>query len=487
MNAVKPTLSLCMIMKNEERWIAQCLKSVQGLVDEIVIVDTGSTDRSIEIAKSFGAKVYEHAWEDDFSKSRNRSLDYATGEWILVLDADEVIATSDKEKIIQLIKNPPAPLIFLTQLNYIDCSETYGWVPNILTVPEAKDYPGYVESKLVRLFKKSAARFQGVVHEHAEPLNTASALYWSDIYVHHYGKYSKSEIIKKKNDLYFKLGLKKIELSPHLAQAYYELGAQYIEHGSLSEAKEILLRGEKVAPTNTGIQLILAHVEMRQNNTSSAIQRFLKVLEMEPQNVSPYIYLPGLFIEMKQFNLAEEIINKGEVIVQNYPSFHINKGALKVNQGNYRKAIRSYLKAIEINPRHAAAHLSLAACYVEIEEWENAEKHYQIALESKQTRLNALKGLGKNYFKQKKYDQALIFIEKAIAEMPEDSLEKNLLFLWKAVLFVIKEDNISAKQSLQKISSFNDFEEIHLNSLNECLKKISTNDQKGVFYGNQHT
>src|SRR4051794_40673333 len=82
-------LSLCMIVKNESKHLANCLESVEGVVDEIIIVDTGSTDDTVEIAKSYGAKVYHYEWNDNFSDARNESIKYATGDWILVLDADE--------------------------------------------------------------------------------------------------------------------------------------------------------------------------------------------------------------------------------------------------------------------------------------------------------------------------------------------------------------------------------------------------------------
>ena len=73
-------LSLCMIVRNEERHIKRCLESVKGLVDEIIIVDTGSTDNTVSIAKRLGANVYLHEWENDFSKARNESLKYANGD-----------------------------------------------------------------------------------------------------------------------------------------------------------------------------------------------------------------------------------------------------------------------------------------------------------------------------------------------------------------------------------------------------------------------
>jgi glycosyltransferase involved in cell wall biosynthesis/Tfp pilus assembly protein PilF len=80
-----------MIVKNEEEMLHRCLKSVKDFVDEIIVVDTGSTDQTVEIAKRFGAQVFHHAWEDNFSKHRNQSLQYATGEWFIYLDADEEI------------------------------------------------------------------------------------------------------------------------------------------------------------------------------------------------------------------------------------------------------------------------------------------------------------------------------------------------------------------------------------------------------------
>src|SRR5436190_22371274 len=92
-------LSLCMIVKNESKHLANCLESVDGVVDEIIIVDTGSTDNTIEIAEKYGAKVFHYKWHDDFGAARNEALKYASGDWVLVLDADEVLSDESKDKI----------------------------------------------------------------------------------------------------------------------------------------------------------------------------------------------------------------------------------------------------------------------------------------------------------------------------------------------------------------------------------------------------
>lgn len=84
-------LSLCMMVKDEEEMLPRCLASVREFVDEIIVVDTGSTDRTPQIAESFGARVYHHPWEDHFSKHRNQSIRYATGDWFMYLDGDEEI------------------------------------------------------------------------------------------------------------------------------------------------------------------------------------------------------------------------------------------------------------------------------------------------------------------------------------------------------------------------------------------------------------
>jgi len=99
-----PRISLCMIVRNEEEVLHRCLESASPWVDEIIIVDTGSDDRSVEIAREFGAQVHEHPWEDDFSAARNAALGHATGEWILSLDADEVLSPKAGKELRRVVR-----------------------------------------------------------------------------------------------------------------------------------------------------------------------------------------------------------------------------------------------------------------------------------------------------------------------------------------------------------------------------------------------
>ena len=93
-----------MIVKDEEKNLANCLESVRGIFDEIVVVDTGSTDRTVEIARSFGANVFDFVWVDSFSAARNEALAHATGDFAFWLDADDVVEPGQRVKLVDLLQ-----------------------------------------------------------------------------------------------------------------------------------------------------------------------------------------------------------------------------------------------------------------------------------------------------------------------------------------------------------------------------------------------
>ncbi|MFZ9738568.1 MAG: glycosyltransferase [Prochlorotrichaceae cyanobacterium] len=99
-------LSLCMIVRNEAETLPQCLQSVSGIVDEAIVLDTGSTDLTVQVARSCGAKVYESTWKNDFALARNECLSYAQGEWVLVLDADEQFIRTTAPALALLMEDP---------------------------------------------------------------------------------------------------------------------------------------------------------------------------------------------------------------------------------------------------------------------------------------------------------------------------------------------------------------------------------------------
>lgn len=151
-----------MIVRNEERFLATCLESVADVVDEIIVVDTGSEDRTIEIARSFGATILEREWRNDFSWARNQSIESATKRWILFLDADEELTPESK----------PALLDLKNALAYHDAV----WVR---CYNESDDYrgTGSMSHALIRIFPNCPEiRFRGLIHEFPSVNNSASGL-----------------------------------------------------------------------------------------------------------------------------------------------------------------------------------------------------------------------------------------------------------------------------------------------------------------------
>ncbi len=148
-NPHKNTVSLCMIVKNEEEHLRDCLDSVHDLVDQIVVIDTGSTDKTIEIAREFGAEVHDFQWCDDFSAARNESIKYAKCKWILWVDADERLRPDTKKSFKKCLRNFPQPILYTVSIRSI--------------TDKGKNYH---DSDAHRLFMRHPKiKFEGVIHE----------------------------------------------------------------------------------------------------------------------------------------------------------------------------------------------------------------------------------------------------------------------------------------------------------------------------------
>lgn len=131
-------MSLCMIVQNEEHYLARCVHSAGHLAAEMIIADTGSTDRTQEIAAAFGAKLFDIPWEGDFAKARNAAFAAASRKWILVLDADEAISTRDVERLASLlVESASNPAAFRVRTrNYTFHASTVGWRANDGAYPD---------------------------------------------------------------------------------------------------------------------------------------------------------------------------------------------------------------------------------------------------------------------------------------------------------------------------------------------------------------
>jgi O-antigen biosynthesis protein len=147
-SASNPTLSVCLIVKNEEKFLGQCLKSIRDLARQIVVVDTGSTDRTIEIAKEFGAEIHSFAWNDNFADARNAALEHATGDWILMLDADEELPAEQHSRLLADLKKSDALAFRLPLVNRGHEAEGRSFVPRLFRNAPGIFYSGRVHEQI---------------------------------------------------------------------------------------------------------------------------------------------------------------------------------------------------------------------------------------------------------------------------------------------------------------------------------------------------
>ena len=232
-----PTLALSMIVKNAAGDLPECLGSVAGIVDEIVVADSGSSDESIEIARKRGAKTLSIPWENDYAKARNLSLAQVTSDWVLMLDADERLDPNARHKLPPLLANRSVAGYQVTIRNYVADASKKIWDrpshPNDGSYAPSQQYPAYIDHENVRLFRRHPEiYFVGRVHETVgwRIKDTGRKLGVADFCIHHFGMVRGEEVLRKKILFYRDLGLQKIAESPRNAQAHFEVGIVELEN-----------------------------------------------------------------------------------------------------------------------------------------------------------------------------------------------------------------------------------------------------------------
>lgn len=266
-----PKLSLSMIVKNEEPHLARCLSSVKDVVDEIIVVDTGSDDKTIEIAESFGAKVFHFDWVNDFSAARNFALSKSTGDWILYLDADEELSRDSIYNLKKRINEKPAA---------INC------IVKSLTAEKSK----FGIMKYPRLFPNDTRiKFEGIVHEQIQNSldKNKIPLIDSDIEIIHYGYILDEESANKKLERNLELllftGNKKISHYDTLRLAQTLQGLRKFAEAEIHFKK--LFNNTTVEPKLRGLAFMhYAILKYENNDITSSLDSVLKAYKYIPKH-----------------------------------------------------------------------------------------------------------------------------------------------------------------------------------------------------------
>lgn len=360
-----PSLSLCMIVRDEADFIAQCISSVQSIVSEIIVVDTGSTDATMEIAKSLGARVLQRPWDDDFSAPRNLALESATGDWILVLDADEAIAATDL-KTLQEHTLKPAAAFELLQRHYSNDQRISLFQPCKGEYPEwERNYGGYFTSNLCRLFpNRSAFAFRNRVHELIEPSITEDGsciIYRSPVPIHHYGHTETVRKERKKTLLYVPLGTRKIQDNPANWKNHFEMAVEYNCSGKLLESVLAFRTAAALHPEYTQTWINLGYVLNELQAFSSALEVLSRALALEPANPEAHCNIAVTYMRLQQMAFAESHLRRALKEKPDYVNALCNLGQVYASTQKLQEAETCYREALTLFPHNATALTDLGA------------------------------------------------------------------------------------------------------------------------------
>jgi tetratricopeptide (TPR) repeat protein len=434
-----------MIVKNEEDWIEGALESVNSLVDEIIIADTGCTDRTMERARPFSPKVIDFQWTEDFGAARNRTLAEARHPWILVLDADERIAARDLPLIKDAVQRP-VDGYHLIQRNYVFSNQVFGWTANSRLYAESKDYPGYVDNPLIRLFRNEPhLRFQGAVHEIIDPTRLPSHFRFDTIpaVLHHYGKVRGAERVAAKQQHYLALGLKKIQEDPANAKAFLDLGIQYQElqrhaeavecfkktfamnrmpiallYGAISEklggrpaeALELLDRAVQVGFKTFQVHLERGNTLLALGRVADALREYKTTERLNPKNPIAAFNCGLALRRLQDLKSAEECYEKALRLDPAFEKAALELATLRAESGRVAEAARALEGLVERRPDYREARLTLAKAYIQMDQPSIAIATLQCASEEDAV---ARSLLGAAYLQQGKLDDAQRHLEFA--------------------------------------------------------------------------
>ncbi len=418
-------ISLCMIVKNEEDWIEGAIQSVRSIVDEVIIADTGCTDSTLDRIRQFDPKIINFPWTDHFADARNATLAQARQPWILVLDADERLASQDLIKVVEATQTDKAGY-HLTQRNYVFGNQVFGWTPNKGEYEEGRSYPGWVDNPLIRLFRNSPRiQFHGAVHEIVDPGRLDRKLKFGSIpaVIHHYGKVRGEEKVVEKQHFYLSLGLKKIGEDPSNAKAHFDLGIQYQELGRHAEASGCFERAFSM--TKLPLALLyqaISEKHLRNYPIAAGLLRRARSLGLDTFDV--HLELGNVHLAEGQLEQARDEYQECLKLSPKNPVAAFNCGLVHRKTGDVSGAETWYRKALELDPAFRHAAVELATLYDQTGRFEDAVRVLKPLVAREPECREARLSLAKAYIQMNSTDGA---IEVLRAHVEKDAVGLSLL------------------------------------------------------------
>ncbi|MDX2211875.1 MAG: tetratricopeptide repeat protein [Oculatellaceae cyanobacterium bins.114] len=373
-------LSFCMIVKNEAKNLPRCLNSVRTVANEWVVLDTGSTDETVAIAQSFGAQVHHFTWNHDFSAARNEALKYVSGDWVLVLDADEVL-TADSVPLIQLaVQQKDCLVINLLRQEVGAVQSPYSLVSRLFRrhpdICFSRPYHAMIDDSVTQLL---------VREPHWQIVDL------SEVAILHYG-YEPGAIASRDKFHQARTTMERfLALNPGDPYACNKLGALYVEMGKVDYGIELLERG-------------LA--SQRQSTPLDAAVLF-----------ELHYHLGIAYNRLKDTQRAEQHYNAATqqpILEPLKLGAYNNLGSLQQAQGNFEGAKAAYEAALEADPEFAIGHYNLGMTLKAMGQLEDAIAHYKKALQLNPIYAEALQNLGVVLLKLGRVEESMAAFQRAI-------------------------------------------------------------------------
>lgn len=464
MNTTEKRLTVCMIVKNEEANLPRALESVKGLADEIVVVDTGSTDGTRAVAESIGASVFEHEWKDDFAEAKNAALDRASGEWIFFLDADEYVSPESGERILSAISG--------------DADAYFVRIESDVKSGAGRTYVNLHQ----RLFRNNKGiRYEGAVHEQVDSSlkRIGAEVKNSRITIRHTGYGLDAGEMRPKLERNLDILNRVLLENPDDAVSLFHLGETLALLGTYDAAVDAYERALGVGGLPVEIRPVatqnLASSMIKLGKYEEAMRLLRRAQELDPAMLSAHLLLGSALFGLKKFDRAEkeiltyvsrasdarksaapilgfeadipaalvlvakcrlacgnlegavEALKDAVAMDRDLADGHILLGRIAFEKMDFARAVPSFEKALELLPREERLYFELAKSYTAAGAYDRAEETLERALGKGLESAGLLRCLGVVKVKRQDFEGAITAYERAQHLEPGDPEARRML------------------------------------------------------------
>jgi tetratricopeptide (TPR) repeat protein len=349
-------LSLSMIVRDEATQIEDCLRSVQGFVDEMVVVDTGSTDNTVALAEAMGARVERIAWPGDFAPARNQALAWVSGDWVLVLDADERLRPEAMAPLRALMAQPDVLLINLLRHERGAVQSPYSNVSRLFrrhpAIRWSRAYHSMVDDSVAELLQQEShwriadCPEPALLHDGYRPELLAQGNKPQRL-----RQAMEAELLERPGDPY----------------ACAKLGSLEVAEGNLERGVALLRQGlaqcsAEAHPERYELLLHLALAEaLRDPDAAAALYRDALALPLAPRlSLAARLNLAALLLQQGQAQEAEALCQQATATAPEISLGWYNLGLIRRRLGDIAGALEAYREARRLQPEHPETHQNLA-------------------------------------------------------------------------------------------------------------------------------